>query len=354
MRALIVKTSALGDIVQTFPVVEYLKSRQRVSHIGWVVEQKASALVRAHPLVDTVIEIDSAPFRSCFVSLEMIREWHRQRSQVQEHCWDCVFDLQANIKSAIATWCARSPIKVGYGRATAAEWPAVLATSKRINPPSELSIREEYLSIVQRYFDDSVEFTPSPVRLNLTEFQERSLADEISRWPTSMPVWFVSVGSQWRNKTCRTQTLLDVLRMSAEKYSPYFIFTAGKGEELREVGTLAQAFPQSSHVLYRPDLPLLQRAIDRANAVLAVDSIILHLAATTQTPTFGIFGPSSALKYAPRGWQHGSYQGECPQGMSFGKRCPLLRTCQTGQCLNGADPQEIFRSIEDWQEIITR
>ena len=165
MHALIVRTSALGDVVHTFPVVEYLKLRQHVDHVGWVVEKKASPLVYAHPLVDTVIEIDSASIRSLFPSFEMIREWKRQRSRVKEGWWDYVFDLQANIKSGLATWSARSPIKVGYGRKTAAEWPNILATSERFDPPQGLSIREEYLHIVQRYFQDSSSFETGPIEL---------------------------------------------------------------------------------------------------------------------------------------------------------------------------------------------
>ncbi len=350
MRALIVKTSSLGDVVQAFPVVEYLKSRQHISHVGWVVEKKASSLVYAHPYVDTVIEIDSSSLRSLFPRYEMIREWKRQRAMVRESCWDCVFDLQANIKSGLATWYARSPVKVGYGRASAAEWPNIWATAERHDPPSGLSIREEYLHIVQRHFHDSLAFEASPLELRLTEAQERALTIERSRWPASSPIWVVSVGSTWPNKMCRTQSLLDVLRLCKEKYSPYFVFIAGNGEELREVGALAQDFPRSSHVLYRPELPLLQRAMNHASAVLAVDSIILHLAATTQTPTFGFFGPSSAQKYAPKGKRHGFFQGICHSMASYEKRCPLLRTCATGQCLKGSDPEDIFRSIEEWQE----
>jgi heptosyltransferase-1 len=349
MRALIVKTSAFGDVVQAFPVVEYLKSRQHISHVGWVVEKKAASLVRAHPLVDTVIEIDSSSLRSLFPRFDMFREWGRQRTNIRENCWDCVFDLQANIKSGCATWNARSPTKVGYGRHTVAEWPNILATSERVDPPSGLSIREEYLYIVQQHFQDSSSFEASPVELRLTEPQERSLAIELSRWPRSIPIWFVSVGSTWPNKMCRTQTFLDVLRRVKEKYSPYFIFIAGNGEELREVGALAKDFPSSSHMLFRPDLPFLQRAMNHAHAVLAVDSIILHLGATAQTPTFGFFGPSSAMKYAPKGKRHGFFQSTCPSNTAFEKRCPFLRTCQTGQCLKGADPEDIFRSIEEWQ-----
>lgn len=350
MRALIVKTSALGDVVQTFPVVEYLKKRQQVAHIGWVVEKKASSLVYAHPLVDTVIEIDTPLIRALFPRFEMVREWRRQKEQIQEMAWDLVFDLQANIKSGIATWSSRSPVKVGYGRQTAAEWPNILATSERVNPPSGLSMRDEYLYIVQSHFKDTSSFEASPIELRLTESQERALAIEVSRWPTSRPVWFIAGGSAWPNKRCRIETLLDLLRLIRDKYNPYFIFIAGNGEELREVGILAQEFRNASHVLYRPDLPLLQRAMNKANAIIAVDSLILHLGSTTKTPTFGLFGPSSGEKFAPTGKFQWYFQSTCPLGTLFEKRCPLLRTCASGQCLKGARVEEMFDAVTFWQE----
>lgn len=349
MRALIVKTSALGDVVQTFPVVDYLKNRQHIAHVGWVVEKAAAPLVHAHPLVDTVIEIDSASVRALFPRFEMFREWNRQKSHIQAQCWDLVFDLQANIKSGIATWASRSPCKVGFGRKSVAEGPNILATKERFDPPPGHSIREDYLHIVQHHFGDSSPFEMAPIELRLTGAQERILAAEVARWPTSTPVWFVAVGSTWPNKMCRTQTLIDLLRLVKGKYAQYFIFIAGNGEELREVGALAQEFSKSSHVLYRPDLPLLQRAMHHAHAVLAVDSIILHLGATTPTPTFGLFGPSNGAKYAPQGRHHGFFQGNCPSGTLFEKRCPFLRTCSSGRCLKSARAEEIFESIEQWQ-----
>ena len=78
MRALIVKTSSLGDVLHTFGVVEYLK-RQGVETVGWAVEKKAAPLIHAHPNVDTVIEIDSASLRSLFPRPSFVREFFRQR-----------------------------------------------------------------------------------------------------------------------------------------------------------------------------------------------------------------------------------------------------------------------------------
>ena len=122
MRALIIKTSALGDIVQTFPVVEYLKTRQGVDEIGWVVEASASSLVRAHPLVDTVVEVDTHRIRSIFPSVTFFREFRQQRAHIRDTSWDLLFDLQGNIKSGLVTWCARAKTKVGYGIHSVPEW----------------------------------------------------------------------------------------------------------------------------------------------------------------------------------------------------------------------------------------
>ena len=349
MRALIVKTSSLGDVVQAFPVVEYLKTRQAVERIGWVVEPGAASLVRAHPLVDDVIEIDSLALWNLFPWRGVVKEWKRQRAALRKKRWAFLFDLQGNIKSGLVTLSARSGVKVGYGRTTVAEWPNILTTARHMNPPAGLSIREEYLYIVKSYFGDRRPFEASSVELRLSEPQQRAFIAEKTRWPVLTPVWVVAVGSAWPNKMCRTSTFAEVLRLVRDAYGPYFIFVAGTGEELREVGALAQDFSHSSHVLYRPDLPLLQRMMGSATAVLAVDSLILHLASTTATPTFGFFGPSLASKYAPSGARHGFFQGHCPQDAFFEKRCSLLRTCETGFCLKGAEADEMFVAIEQWQ-----
>lgn len=348
MRVLIVKTSALGDIVQTYPVVEYLKTRQKVKTVGWVVERRYASLVKAHPYVDEVIEIDSQFFKSAFSPFKLCKEYLRQREKIQTICWDVVFDVQANCKSGLCTWLASSPVKVGYGKQTVAEWPNILVTTERRNPPPLLSMREEYVWLARSHFCDDEPFFPTSYPLVLTPEEVGKLEREQLRWPKDTPVWVIAVGSTWPNKTCSTNTFLEILRSAKRKFSPYFIFIAGTGEELKEVERLALEFHHESHVLYHPELPVLQHIMERASAVVAVDSLLLHLAATTNSATFGIFGPSLAKKYAPVGKGRGYFQGSCPFNISFEKRCPFLRTCQEGLCLRGADPAQILDSFESW------
>src|SRR5512135_460564 len=52
---LIVKLSAIGDVIQTLPMLEALTRQYPQAHIDWVVEEEASNLLLNHPGVNRVI-----------------------------------------------------------------------------------------------------------------------------------------------------------------------------------------------------------------------------------------------------------------------------------------------------------
>ena len=95
-------------------------------------------------------------------------------------------------------------------------------------------------------------------------------------------------------------------------------------------------------------LPLWQHFMYLVDGVISVDSAALHLCGTTTTPSFSLFGPSSALAYRPLGSKHDAFQGTCPYGTTFDKRCPSLRTCETGACLKEVSPDVLFGQFQQF------
>ena len=73
-----------------------------------------------------------------------------------------------------------------------------------------------------------------------------------------------------------------------------------------------------------------------------MDSLPLHLAGTSGTATFSVFGASSAQKYKPLGIAHQAVQGVCPYGKVFERRCPVLRTCPTGLCIKSILGDDLY------------
>ncbi|MGD8688033.1 MAG: hypothetical protein PVH15_14760, partial [Syntrophobacterales bacterium] len=55
MNILIVKLSALGDVVQSIPAFEALRKHYSSAHISWLVEEEAADLLQYYPGLDEIM-----------------------------------------------------------------------------------------------------------------------------------------------------------------------------------------------------------------------------------------------------------------------------------------------------------
>lgn len=349
MRVCIVKTSALGDIVQTFPVLAYLTQRHPAIQIDWVVERPFMDLLTAHPAVQRAIPVNTKSWREQLFSAQCRQELRAFRQAVAENPYDIVFDLQSNLKSGLVTWQIPAVHKVGFCGRTAREWPNILFTNQRFTPLAGVNARLEYLQIVQSYFKDNEPFEDPGIALRISTQQQAHIRTLLQTPGLQQGrKILVSGGSAWRNKQLPTQTLREFLRLIAHDMSCSFLFSWGSNEERNQAAELHHAFPENSVLLERLPLPVLQNLMGHMNLVIAMDSLPLHLAATSATPTFGLFGPSSASKFNPSGPHHHAFQGSCPYGRTFPRRCPILRTCPTGACLREQSANKLLESFREW------
>src|SRR5689334_19778131 len=120
---LIVKTSAIGDVIQTLPILEYLKKREPKAKIGWVVEKGCRDLLAAHPLVDEVYAMDTKKWRRGLRQRDTWENIKKFLNLLRRDSHDVLFDLQGNCKSALVTLSARARDKVGFSWRTVAEKP---------------------------------------------------------------------------------------------------------------------------------------------------------------------------------------------------------------------------------------
>lgn len=349
MKILIVKTSSLGDIVHTFPVVSFLKNKFPHAQIDWVVEKPYVDLVRAHPFVDRVIPIQTKKWRSGLLKKECWKELKSFYVDLRRDIYDVVFDLQGNIKSGFVTAASQSHNKVGFGRPTVAEWPNTFFTNRRFNPPSGQNIRVDYLFLVQSFFLDFSSFEDKGICLKTSPTEQTYLQSILAapQLQSGMKV-MVCPGSNWANKQISTECLTSFLKQMTSECRGHYLFLWGTQDEKAVAEKLHEQFLANSILMERISLPALQNLMSDVDLVIAMDSLPLHLAATTGTPTFSVFGASSANKYKPVGSRHMAYQGPCPYGKIFIKRCPILRTCPTGACIKDINSTHLFNTFLSW------
>lgn len=298
MNVLIVKTSSLGDLLQIFPTLSYLK--ERGATIDWVVENRFKELALAHPDINAVITIDSKAWPKGLLNLRKMPHY------------DLVIDLQGNCKSGLVTLLAKAKQKVGFTLKTCAEWPNVFATKKRY--PLDLSVNaaESYLQVVQKHFGDTAPFVYRGTELKLND----PVPD------VSSDAYMICAGSAWPSKQLLPTTWKKI-------------------EEVLN-GPIYMVSPDQ-----RLPLPVWQALMRKVKGVIALDSAALHLCATTNTPSFSIFGPSNPRVYKPEGDHHQFFWGTCPFHKQFERRCPILRTC-SAPCTKQIDEEALIDTLRQW------
>lgn len=344
MKVLIIKSSALGDIVHTFPAVGFIQEQFPAASIDWVVEKPFADLVASHPSVNRVIAVDTKIWRKAVFSAKVRREIQLSWQSIRQEHYDVIFDLQANMKSGMLTAIARGKAKVGYTLNGVSEWPNVLCTNQRISVPKGISVRDDYLFLVQSYFGTIKPFH-APAILKLTADERDQFAGQLHFLKAKgMPLVMVCHGSNWKNKQLPLNVLAEFLHHLQSHLNCYFLFTWGSPSEKAEAALLQKQF-EFSTVLEKVNLSVLQHLMAEMKLVVAMDSLPLHLAGTTPVPTFSVFGASLAARYAPNSAQNRVFQGECPYGRKFSTRCPILRTCQTGACIRSLSGKQLFEAF---------
>jgi len=342
MKILIVKTSALGDVIQCFPALDFLHGLFPDAQIDWVVEKPFAELLERHPYVHHVYAVETKKWKRAPLHAQNWKAAYGVLKRMRAESYDLAFDFQGNLKSGVLIGSAKSRVKVGYARGSAPEWPNCLFTSKRVEIDRSLPIAKQYLKLAAATFPKYAPKGSPRIQLQVPKTEREWVKSQLRPGPRLM----ICPGSNWENKKLALETWQDFLKKVGEQMAPTFYFVWGNEKEKREVETLQDAVP--GVVLPRMSLPVWQQMMGHMDVVLSVDSSALHLAATTKTRTYSFFGPSSPEVYKPEGERHGFFQGSCPYGLSFTKRCPKLRSCSSGACLKSAFADVLFDEFLAW------
>ncbi|KAG6559770.1 Lipopolysaccharide heptosyltransferase 1 [Candidatus Rhabdochlamydia oedothoracis] len=343
---LLVKTSSIGDVIQTLPTLQYLRARFPEAMIDWVVEESNASLLSASSLLSNIIVINTKAWRS---SLGAWKTFFSTLKNLRSKKYDLLFDLQGNAKSACVTFLARAKEKIGFDSTHVQEKINLLVTTRKIPLAKTLNAQMKYLQLIQHYFNDDAIFLPQSISMNLTFLEKNRLEILLANRSLKVPIrLMIAAHSHWPNKEIQVETLCTLLTHISTQYSVCFLFVYHTGSEKQQADYMVQRFKSQSLSIGELSLPLWQSLMSEMDGVICVDSAALHLCATTNTPSFSMFGPSLAERYRPIGLQHFSIQGSCPYQVQFWSRCPLLRKCATGACLKNLDTHHLIKVCSEW------
>lgn len=284
-RVCIVMLTAVGDAVHVLPVVHALRRHDPATHITWVLQPGPAALVRGHPEVDEIIELDRRRGWRAFLDV---------RRALRSRRFDVTLALQDYLKAGIITALSGAPIRLGYDRARArdANW---LFTNRRLPPRPPGHIQDEYLEFVA-----ALGIAPEPLEWNLGPWPAERAWQREMRARFDRPLAALVIGSSRPAKDWvaeRWARLADAL-WSDFGVQPVLV----GGRSPREAATEHTILERAAHPpasLLDSGLRRLVGILDASALVVSLDTGPLHVAVALERPVVSLIGFSNPLRTGP-------------------------------------------------------
>ncbi|MGA7980717.1 MAG: glycosyltransferase family 9 protein [Chromatiaceae bacterium] len=149
-RILLVRLSAIGDIVFASSLVAAFREADPTAHIAWMVQPECRSLLEHHPDLDEVIVWPYRQWRDLWGAhrwSDLWREIGRFRRLLRERRFDLAVDLQGLLKSGLLTWLSGAPERIGLGSREGSQW---LMTRVIPRGGDTERIGSEYLFLAER------------------------------------------------------------------------------------------------------------------------------------------------------------------------------------------------------------
>jgi heptosyltransferase I len=337
-RILLIKLSALGDVIQTLPTLEALREAYPRAEITWLVEEAAAPLLADHPALDVLLVSRRRSWLAAWRQKEpLANAWQEFRSLVQSlrrRPYDLVIDLQGLLKSAFWTFLARSPRKVGFDRTREYSY---LTLTERLPPynPDEHAV-QRYLRLAQH-----LGAAGEPVRFRLSLPVEAGKNLESLWLEKSGPLIVMHPGTRWPTKHWPPESFASLADSLIGERRAKVVFTGSPADRalishIRSLMTLPAV-----DLSGRTDLKALARLFYQAEVAVTTDTGPMHLAAAVGTPVVAVFGPTAPWRTGPFGPQHRVVRTDLSCSPCFRRQCP------NPKCLTDLGVPEVLAAVND-------
>lgn len=308
MRALLVRLSAIGDVVHTLPVLAAL--RQRGYEVDWVVEPAARPLIEGNPAVGRAIA--APPARAAGVP----RAWLEARGLRRDR-HDLALDLQGLWKSA--AWARASGARrvVGFAGPWRREPLSEMLLGVRVRlDPEPAHIIDKNLALLRALDIEAGGLREFPLPAAPAETKRVGEQITANGW---RDIAILNPGGGWTSKLWPPASFGELaVGLASRGLLP--VVTWGPGEKDCAEAVVA-ASDGKAQLCFPTTLLEFGELARRARIAVAADTGPLHLGCAVGAPVVGVFGPTDPARNGPFG-----------AGDITVRRQPLCSPCHRRRC----------------------
>lgn len=364
MDILLIRLSALGDVIHGLPVAAYLKETIPGVRISWLVEPAAAPLVSNNPAIDQVIVFPKKKWQSGLVNPGLwyetasgIVEFHKT---LQQSGFMAALDLQGLLKSALLAVASGAPRRFGF-RGTREGAERLLTDA--IDVGDYFGYGQHVISLnlkLAHRMCHRLGFAPEkppefgsryPAIFPLPQPPPESL-DRVENWLTSRPTAPLAVlipGTTWNTKIWPQEKWAELSIKLATEDGYRIALLGGPPETLTnayiegEFGKRACTASGLINLTGKTSLHDLIALFHRTALVVGADTGPMHLAAAVGSPlVVGVYGATPTGRNGPFGTHTHAVVLNLECQPCHQKRCPL----GTLACLKDLTTERVYAEIK--------
>jgi heptosyltransferase-1 len=325
-RVLIIKPSALGDVVTAMPVLRGLKRSFPDVSVDWLVATSCAPLIAHDSDLDDIIEFDRKGLGKWWRSLPAAGKLFALLGELRHRRYDWVIDLQGLLRSGLMTRATRSPMRIGFSRAREGAW---VFYNRKFSPLETHTVCQNIelanaMGIDARPEDMTLQVLPEAKDYALRFLQDNGLA---SREPVA-----IVPPARWQSKRYPSRRWKQVIAQIAPTRP--VILLGAPGDELLCQDIASDAGPNVFNLAGRTTVPQFVAFIEQAGGVLCCDSAAKFIAPAVGTDVVCLIGPTQVDRTGPY-----------PSGEAIVSPAPctgcLKRSCPQPVCMDLIDPDQV-------------
>jgi lipopolysaccharide heptosyltransferase I len=317
-RILLIKPSALGDVVHTLPVLVKLRARYPRARIDWLITPENAEVVRYHPALSNVVLFARRDFSRRGRRWRAFLSFFGLLKQIRRAKYELIIDMHGQVRSAFFALISGARVRIGFDRpikrglTVSAEhdlknvpnhgWRGAregswIAYTHRIPIPTlDVHAIDRYLWVAPLLgLDDSPPDLTIHLSPQATDRMNRLLEEH--GVPESKPLVVLVPGTIWETKHWTIEGFAGVARQFLQ--DGFAVALAGTTRDQQRCRQIAAAAPGTCDLSGKTTAADLAALIRRAEVAVTNDSGSMHVAASLGKPMVSVFGPTNPVHIGP-------------------------------------------------------
>ena len=297
-KILILRLSAIGDVLHATPVARELKRLQPDAHITWLVSPPADKLLAENPYIDELLVWDRRPLDKAFAGFDLpaaYRELKKARTLLKARHFDLVLDIQGLFLTGILAILSGAKRRIGIHERHEGNPFFMSEMAPNIESPHKV---RRYLSALMPLGFQQEDFTPG-LTLQLPADMEGFAAKfwQEHAIDTARPILMVTVRTTWPDKNWEPENFGLALRDLPEDVQIVFCGSPGEAEFI--AAAQKQMNRPNLSIAGETNLIELAALLKSADLLLSCDTGPLHIADAVGCRTLSLWGPTQPDVYGP-------------------------------------------------------